>query len=85
MDRELWSENLQCEVTLRVVTDMTQFWFVNMLMKCQVLKRVGDYQLRSDLRCKFVPVFSFSHARIGAAEVYLPSFVTWNQTFHEIR
>jgi len=48
LDRELWSGNLQCEVTLHVVTDMSQFWIVNMVMKFQVLKRVGDYQLRGD-------------------------------------
>lgn len=48
MDRELWSENLQCEVTLRVITDMSHVWILNMVMKFQVLKRAGDCQLRRD-------------------------------------
>ena len=48
MDRELWSENLECEMTLHVLTDMSQFWVVNMVMKFQVVKGVDDYQLRRE-------------------------------------
>jgi hypothetical protein len=42
LDTELWSENLQCEVTVRVLTDMAHCWVVNMVIKFQALKRVGD-------------------------------------------
>ena len=48
LDGELWSENLQCDVTLHALTDMTHCWVVNLVMKFQFLKRVGDYQLRRE-------------------------------------